>query len=68
MILEWVGLALTALTLAPDGAGCVYTGEHSVSVGIPLIGRRLEEFLLQKLHDGLVRELPQFETELQQGR
>ena len=48
------------LNLKPAGrgrGGCTYTVTHAAKAGIPLIGRRIEQFILDQTADGARAEL-----------
>lgn len=36
-------------TVVPDGAGCTWTVEGTVKVGVPLVGGKIEDFLVDML-------------------
>jgi Protein of unknown function (DUF2505) len=49
--------ATMTLRRAPKGGGCVYSIEHSAKANIPLVGRRVESFILGQTEAGARAEL-----------
>jgi uncharacterized protein YndB with AHSA1/START domain len=54
-----------ALRLEPTGrSGCTYTVTHTAKAGIPLIGRKIEGFILEQTADGARAELDHLKNQL----
>ncbi|MCX2980642.1 DUF2505 domain-containing protein [Halieaceae bacterium IMCC14734] len=50
--------------LYPTDAGCCYSIEHSASAKIPLLGRRIEKFILVQAEEGCAAELDYLQQQL----
>ncbi|MEP4146021.1 MAG: DUF2505 domain-containing protein [Halioglobus sp.] len=50
--------------LYPTDAGCCYSIEHTVKANIPLIGRKLEKYVLGQAQEGCVDELAYLQEHL----
>lgn len=51
--------------LYPTDAGCCYSIEHSASAKIPLLGRRIEKFILVQAEAGCTAELDYLQQQLE---
>lgn len=54
------------LQLKPVRGGCVYVIEHTCKAAIPLLGRRIESFMLDQIVDGTHAELDHLAASLGQ--
>ncbi len=43
----------STITISPSGTGCTYDDEFEVTVKVPLIGKKLEEFVAKTTLDGI---------------
>ena len=47
----------SSFKLEPNGEGCEYSVDHHVSVKIPVIGKKVGEFVQAQTEDGIMRQL-----------
>lgn len=52
------------MSLTGDDSGCVYTVEHRCKAKIPLVGGKVEKFVLSQTDDGAAEELDYLEKRL----
>jgi len=51
------GTVHTSFTLYPDKKGCVYQISHEAKMKIPLLGRKVEEYIVKKAAEDVEKEM-----------
>ena len=54
----------SSFKLEPNGEGCEYSVDHHVSVKIPVIGKKVGEFVQTQTEDGMMRQLEHAKEQL----
>ena len=58
------GTVHTTFTLYPDETGCVYEISHDAKMNIPLVGRKVEQYIVKKAAEDLKKEMDYLRSEL----
>jgi len=58
------GTVRTSFTLHPDKKGCVYQISHEAKMKIPLVGRKVEQYIVQKAAEDVKKEMEYLRSSL----
>jgi hypothetical protein len=58
------GSVHTSFTLSPDKKGCVYQISHEAKMKIPLVGRKVEQYIVKKAAEDVKKEMAYLRTRL----